>query len=275
MHLYAQIESLEQRGLPGICLWSHCTLFLREPANPPQTYDQLNPDDCIGVVWLHNPAIQNRPRDLPPVWGRINVRERRRDTLAVIRLVMESLADNLPDTPEIPQFPYVALEELVYLDSIGVRELWTEVTHPNIQRYSILNTPTPGCPRLAYPRSKFVWLAWGQKPRRVTNDYPLPIRLMATARGAARRSGRPLVGLGRQWNARPQRYAVYRYTPSTQAWTRHCDRAQTQAEPPDEYGHEFPLHPFDLGRFLQNPDDPTRLPLLEDLVEALLLTVTT
>lgn len=264
MNYYAQVAPLDGHGLPGRCLWRHCLLYLRETPNAPATRQDASPDDCIGVVWLHNPSARNRPNPIPQQWGRINVEPFRGDTLWTINAIMECVADNVPANA-LPQFPYIAIEELIYIDSPSVRDLWNTVPRETIRAFSILDNTV----QLAYPRSKFLWIAWGKKPRLATVDYALPILLTTRAMSNAIASGRDLVGVGRQWNTVPRQYSTFHFSAAERNWTRYQDGQETEAEPPEEYGFEFPLHPYDFGQMLTTGTGDTRLAPTEDLVSAL------
>ena len=97
---------------------------------------------------------------------------------------MTLLAEELVETTPIPQSAYVAIEELVYIDSLTVQDLWTNVPRDQIERFSYLNMNPQRLPRLVYPRSKFIWAAWGEKTR-YERDYFLPSRLTIRAMAAA------------------------------------------------------------------------------------------
>ena len=174
MQYYAQIAPLDSHGLAGRYIWRHCLLYLNQPASVPASRQDVNPDDCLGVVWLHNPSSANRPNPVPPNWGKISVVPTEGDTLWTISTIMEAVADNVPAN-SIPQSAYLAIEELIYVDSTGVNELWDSLSTDQIKRFSILNEADAGPIRLAYPRSKFVWIAWGEKSHNASGGFVLPV----------------------------------------------------------------------------------------------------
>lgn len=272
MNYYAQVAPLDGHGLPGRCVWRHCLLYLRETPNTPATRQDASADDCIGVVWLHNPSTRNRPNPIPQEWGRINVEPFPGDTLWTINVIMECVADNIPPNA-LPQFPYIAIEELIYIDSPSVRDLWDTVPRERIRACSVLNDTVADATRIAYPRSKFLWIAWGEKSRLATVDYTLPIQLTTRAMSRATASGRDLVGVGRQWNTAPHRYSTFHFSAAERNWTRYQDGQETEAEPRDEHGFEFPLHPYDFGQMLTTDTGDARLAPIEDLVSALVKSV--
>jgi hypothetical protein len=268
MDFYAEMTTLEEHGLPGRCLWRHCLLFLAPPQNPPATRADARDDDCIGVVWLHNPSSRNRPRPVPQNWGRLNIDPPIRTTLGVIAFIMDLLTEELAETTPLPQSAYVAIEELVYIDSPTVDNLWRMVPRDQIERFSYLNITPQRLPRIVYPRSKFIWAAWGEKTR-YNRDFVLPSRLTIGAMGAARRSGRDVVAGEIDDSAAQPAYSAYRYAAADQSWSRYHRDQQTPAGEPDPRQTRFPLHPYDFGTMLQNGNDQQAPAAVLDLVHAL------
>jgi hypothetical protein len=181
---------------------------------------------------------------------------------------MDLLAQELAETTPLPQSAYVAIEELVYIDSTTVQDLWTTVPRAQIERFSYLNITQQRLPRLIYPRSKFIWAAWGEKTR-YERDFLLPNRLTIGAMGAACRSGLDLVAGEIDDSTGQPTYSAYRYAAANQRWTRHRHGQHTPADEPDSHQTRFPLHPYDFGTMLQNGDGERAPAAVLDLVHAL------
>lgn len=272
MQYYGQIAHLEAHGLPGRYIWRHCLLYLNQQASVPACRQDVNSDDCLGVVWLHNPSSVNRPNPVHPNWGKIPVTPAEGDTLWTVSTIMEAVADNVPAN-SIPQSGYLVIEELIYVDSPGVNELWNSLTTDQIKRFSILNEDDAGLIRLSYPRSKFVWIAWGEKSHNTSGGFVLPVQLTVKAMSLARASGRDLVGIGKRWNVEPHQYSAFRFASASQTWTRYQNGIETEAEPETGGGYEFPLHPFDFGTMLTNWNTNDALRPAKDLVSALVKSI--
>ena len=274
MQYYGQIAPLDSHGVPGRYIWRHCLLYLNQPASVPTSRHDVNPDDCLGVVWLHNPSSANRPNPVPQDWGRIFVNPTGGDTLWTISTIMDAVADNVPEN-SIPQYAYLAIEELIYVDSTGVNDLWDSLTIDQVTRFSILNQADAGPIKLAYPRSKFVWVAWGEKSHNVRSGFVLPAQLTVKAMSLARESGRDLVGVGKRWDVEPNEYSAYRFAAAERTWTRYQNGVETQTAPATAGGFEFPLHPYDFGTMLRTWDCNEALRPAEDLVSALVKSIST
>jgi len=188
--------------------------------------------------------------------------------LGVISFILELLAEEVAETAPITQTSYVAIEELVYIDSPSVQDLWTTVHRDQIERFSYLNATPERLPRIAYPRSRFIWAAWGEKTR-YERDYVLPSRLTIRAMAAARHSGRDVVAGALENLAAGPEYSAYRYPAVQQSWSRYHCGANAPAELPSPYRDRFPLHPYDFGTMLGNANDPQRTEAAMDLVRAL------
>ncbi len=274
MRYYGQIAPLDSESLPGRWIWRRCLLYLNQPASAPAFWEDVNPNDCLGVVWLHNPSSANRPNPVPPNWGEISVSPTKGDALWTISKTMTSVADKIYGHPML-QSGYVIIEELIYVDSSGVHDLWDSLSKEQIRRFSILNEAEVGPIKLAYPHSKFVWVAWGTKSHSSSKGYWLPIQITNRAMKLAVASGRDLVGVCKRWNVNPNQYLTFRFAADSRKWYHHENGTETQADLQEtRAGCDFPLHPYDLGQVLKSSNADDTHPVQRDLVSALAKAIT-
>lgn len=230
-------------------VWRDCRLYLDSTVQPikTETYPPL------GIVWLHNPSKAFSPRDADVGWQEIEMSKIGNPEANAINYVASLVVDAVAgvkgnESARCKDARYCNIEELVYLESDGVRKLWQNMSNRTILEQSHARVVPRAGQAFQEVRPGFIWLAWG-------GLYNLPTRqrlfncLANHAADKALKSGVDTVFAARLEEGKAAKFVAVHRSSRSGVWTiRHGPgrRCEFDGGRNWDFVKHPPLHPQEL-----------------------------